>query len=171
MADGWSTLGRFVEPLPPPFSERAVVQSLPRRGDRRSPAEATLEVELTSPAVELTVPECGLVRELGAQCEREVAETRNALAGLGYELAALLPVEGATPPVTPEWRATDRRSWRYAGGRLWVEGTRTRVVDALQGYAGASDAHLVREHLRLIAAQRAECLRAVFREIAKAAGG
>jgi hypothetical protein len=46
-----------------------------------------------------------------------------------------------------------------------VAGTRARLADQLEDYAGASEARLVQEHIRQMITQREENIRDVFRHV------
>ena len=132
---------------------------------RTGPSSARLELEYTTVDLEVAIEGDDITFGVQRLCEREIATMRAVLSGLGEEIAGQLSDEGKNPVVSRRWRDRDERDWLRTERTFVVWGARTRTLDHLEGYDGASDARLVREHVRLVIEQREQSILRLYRKI------
>jgi hypothetical protein len=132
---------------------------------RTGPTSARLELEYTTADLEVAIEGDDITFGVLRLCEREVTTMRAMLSGLGEAIAGQLGDEGKNPVVSRHWRDRDERDWVRTGRTFVVRGSRARTLDHLEGYEGASDAKLVREHVRLVIEQREQSIRQLYAQI------
>ena len=132
---------------------------------RVDPTRAVWELEYRTPRLEVDLTRSPIDEAVALACERDVAHTRSSLEKIGFHLAARLNDDGRNPSVSRKWNNDEERTWSDRGTTLVVQPMRFRVKDSLNGYEGASDAHLVQEHVRLVIEQREENIRNIYHQI------
>jgi hypothetical protein len=132
---------------------------------RLGPEDAVLTVKYRIPEAAAPVEGDDVRATVTGLCEAEVARMRAALTALGDGLATQLSDRGTTPLVTREWKSQDHREWLRREHEFRVAGSRTRLRDRIHYDATASEAGLVREHVRLMIEQRERDIRKVYGQV------